>query len=263
MAQYTGGTPKTTGIWYDDVWDWTYYDPGSNCQGPAGAEVVYDETKDYNSTELFSGGIDPANLPLTIIGGKCEAIYPHAHLQVNTVFEVLKAANLQGAYVDKHPAYEIVNGPSGTGLAAGYFPEIAAVKNTVNATIAYDQLHVNAWLNFIDGIVPVNGTGSLSGTPALIGGNFQAFSVAEKTIEYLANGSFSPSELQAMDFVDSSLSKIVAKLSSKGYLEDSLIIVASKHGQAPINPALWNEVDPDLLMNSTGVATTFITVSIN
>ena len=38
MAQFTGATPKTTGVWYDDVWRRNYYEPGSNCTGPAGAE---------------------------------------------------------------------------------------------------------------------------------------------------------------------------------------------------------------------------------
>jgi predicted AlkP superfamily pyrophosphatase or phosphodiesterase len=62
-----------------------------------------------------------------------------------------------------------------------------------------------------------------------------------------------------MDFVDESLGKIVAKLKSKALYKDTLIIVASKHGQAPIEPLLSNEVDPDLIMNSTGVPTAWIT----
>jgi hypothetical protein len=45
MAQYTGATPKTTGVWYDDVWDRSFYAPSSGCPAPPGAEVVYDETK--------------------------------------------------------------------------------------------------------------------------------------------------------------------------------------------------------------------------
>lgn len=38
LAQYTGATPKTTGVWYDDTWDWTFYALGSGCTGPPGAE---------------------------------------------------------------------------------------------------------------------------------------------------------------------------------------------------------------------------------
>lgn len=51
--------------------------------------MLYDETIDYNDTLLFSGGIDPANLPLAIVDGKCTPIYPHAHLRTNTIFEVV------------------------------------------------------------------------------------------------------------------------------------------------------------------------------
>jgi hypothetical protein len=244
------------------VWDWTYYPPGSNCTGPAGAEVEYAENLDYNSTLLWSGGINPANLPMTIMNGKCVSVYPHMRLQVNTAFEVVRAAGLQTAYVDKHPSYDIMNGPSGKGLSVGYFPEIESISNNINATIAYDELHVQAWLSYIDGKTIANSTGSLNPAtmPALMGGNFQSVSVAQKTVGYNNDSSLSTGILQALDFVDGALGRIVAKLEQKGYLNESLIIVASKHGQAPINPQLWNEVDPDALVNATGVATAFATV---
>jgi hypothetical protein len=61
-------------------------------------------------------------------------------LRVNTVVELVRAAGLQTAYADKHPAYDLVRGPSGTGLSKGYFPEQGATPTTVNATIAHDQL---------------------------------------------------------------------------------------------------------------------------
>ena len=38
VAQYTGASPRTSGVWYDDTFDWTYYAPGSDCAGPPGAE---------------------------------------------------------------------------------------------------------------------------------------------------------------------------------------------------------------------------------
>lgn len=65
-------------------------------------------------------------------------------LRVDTVLEVVRAAGLQTAYADKHPAYDLVRGLGGTGLSEGHFPEQAATSITVNATIAYNQLHVNA-----------------------------------------------------------------------------------------------------------------------
>jgi hypothetical protein len=203
---------------------------------------------------------------MAIVKGVCTSMYPHMRVRVNTAFEVVRAAGFQTAYTDKHAAYDLVRGPSGKGLSEGYFPEIAAVANNVTAVIAYDQLHVNAWLDWIDGITPVNasitsGGSKISSMPTLTGGNFQCVSVAQKTIEYNNDSSISPGLLKAFDFVDSSLGKIVAKLKAKGYYEDTLIIVASKHGQSPIDPKLWNEVDPGALMNATSKPIAYLTVS--
>lgn len=93
--------------------------------------VTYDESKNYNSTEPFSSGVDPDNLPQAIIGGKCTNVYPHQRLRVNTIGEIVHAAGKQTAYTDKHPAYDIVRGQSGKGLSVGYFPEIAALGPSV------------------------------------------------------------------------------------------------------------------------------------
>ena len=38
MAQMTGAGPSTTGIWYDDSYDRSLYNPSSNCSAPPGAE---------------------------------------------------------------------------------------------------------------------------------------------------------------------------------------------------------------------------------
>ena len=38
LTLFTGATPITTGVWYDDVWDRSFYEPKSNCTGKAGAE---------------------------------------------------------------------------------------------------------------------------------------------------------------------------------------------------------------------------------
>src|SRR5262249_30684054 len=42
----TGGSPRVTGVYYDDSYDRTLFAPGSNCQGEHGTEVIYDETRD-------------------------------------------------------------------------------------------------------------------------------------------------------------------------------------------------------------------------
>jgi predicted AlkP superfamily pyrophosphatase or phosphodiesterase len=192
-------------------------------------------------------------------------------LRVNTVFEIVHSHGGVTAYADKHPAYDIVRGPSGLGLDEGYFPEINSIADSsghdftanVNLTITWDQLHVDAWLDWIDGKSPANAEGSIKGkTPTLFGGNFQSVSVGQKTKGYMPDLSFTPDLLKALDFVDDSLGKIVNKLKSKGILDDTLIIVASKHGQAPINPALFGEVDPDSVTKDTDVEVLFQTVSL-
>ncbi|KAM0796201.1 type I phosphodiesterase/nucleotide pyrophosphatase [Usnea florida] len=249
VAQFTGATPRTTGVWYDDIWNRDIFAPGSDSDST--------EDLDYNSSQLFSGGINPANLPKIVKNGQCVLQYPHDRLQVNTVFEVIKAKGKQTAYVDKHPAYDLVRGPSGTGLSTGCFPEIASIPgNNVPAVIAYDQLHVNAFLDYLDATVPEHSEGTLTAVPALFGGNFQSVNVAQKTYGYqnATNFPFTAPILEAIDFVDASLGAVVNKLKSKGLYNDTLIIVASKHGNAPINPALFGEVDPAQITNATGVA---------
>src|SRR6266852_8002495 len=88
LALVTGGTPKSTGVYYDDSYDRTLYPPGSNCTGTPGTEVVYDETVDFDLSRLFSGGMDPRNLPLAKDGSGCHPLPPHSFLKVNTIFEV-------------------------------------------------------------------------------------------------------------------------------------------------------------------------------
>lgn len=199
-----------------------------------------------------------------MVNGKCTNLYPHQRVRVNTVFEIVQAAGHQTAYTDKHPAYDIVRGPSGKGLSVGYFPEIASIPTEVDATIAYDQLHVNAFLDWIDGKTPANSEvqDALTKPPTLFGGNFQAVSVAQKIDGggYIPGSlDFSAPVLKAIDFVDSSIGEVVSALKAKNILGDTLIIIASKHGQAPIDPALYGKVDPSLIGPATGVKVDFIT----
>jgi hypothetical protein len=120
LAQLTGGTPKTTGVYYDDSYDRTLFSPNgvalADCHnlpsGTPGTEVVLDESIDFDSTKLFSGGFNPAFLPQQRNAeGRCTKVFPHDFLKVNTIFGVAHAAGLQTAWSDKHPAYDIVNGP--------------------------------------------------------------------------------------------------------------------------------------------------------
>jgi len=53
LALVTGGTPRTTGVYYDDSYDRTLFSPGSDCKGNPGTEIVYDESIDHDVTKLF------------------------------------------------------------------------------------------------------------------------------------------------------------------------------------------------------------------
>jgi hypothetical protein len=121
LAQLTGGTPKTTGVYYDDSYDRTLFSPNgaadiADCHnlpsGTPGTEVVLDESIDNDSTQLFSSpSPDPRFLPQQQLATGCTKVFPHDFLKVNTIFGVAHAAGLQTAWADKHPAYDIVNGP--------------------------------------------------------------------------------------------------------------------------------------------------------
>ena len=101
--------------------------------------------------------LNPGALPVD--PATCTPLYPHQYIRVNTVFEVARAAGLRTAWSDKHPAYEILNGPSGTGIQDLFTPEINSVADsagddwtTDNAlTKEYDGIKVAAVLNEIDG----------------------------------------------------------------------------------------------------------------
>src|SRR5882762_3687249 len=133
-----------------------------------------------------------ASPPRNPADGCTSRVWPHQFPRVNNVFELVKAAGGRTAWSDKHPAYEFLNGPSGTGVDDLYTPEItvtAPAVNTTNSfslTMAYDDMKVAAIVNEINGF-DHTGTDSV-GTPALFGMNFQAVSVGQKLIEKLPTG---------------------------------------------------------------------------
>jgi hypothetical protein len=199
VAQVTGGNPKTTGIYYDDSWNRAQLPAGTtNCVGVTpGVEVTYFEQADRDPSRLDAGqglaGLPGSILKMTgdattqldsnqlpVDPGTCTPVYPHQYLMVNTIFEVARAAGLRTAWSDKHVAYEVLNGPSGTGVQDLFAPEInrdaptAGASNdwtTDNAlTMQYDSYKVQSVLNEIYGYDHC-GTSSV-GTPAIFGMNF-------------------------------------------------------------------------------------------
>src|SRR5882724_5137962 len=115
MAIITGGSPYSTGIFYEISYDRSLSPPGSKC-ATTGTEIALDDSIDKNSEVLDGGGgLDPEKLPLDPQKG-CAPVYPHSLSRVNTMFEVIKAAGMHTAWSDKQLGYEIVQGPSGHGV---------------------------------------------------------------------------------------------------------------------------------------------------
>src|SRR6516162_1621258 len=204
LAPTTGGTSRSTGVFYDDSYDRLLFPPGSNCSSLPGTEVVYAENLDKSLADATGGGtlgdplsqIDPTQLPLTLAGGKCVPVYPHQFIKVNTIFEVIKARGKRTAWADKHPAYEILNGPSGAGVDDLYTPEVNSNDPITgqDTTTGYcsiqrnDVLKVQAILNQINGL---DSTGTKSvGVPTIFGMNFQAVSVGQKLAKANAKDAF-------------------------------------------------------------------------
>ncbi len=272
LALVTGGTPKSTGVYYDDSYDRTLFPPGSNCQGNPGTECTNFEILEEDFNQLFSP-INPANLPMQKDKhGSCKPVYPHDFIKVNTVFEVIREAGGYTAWTDKHPAYDLVNGPSGKGVVDLYTPEINSpianggkvngvdlagslvlcdgVTNSLPlakvsdyttcepSVMAYDDVKVQSILNEIDG--KTSDGLKRARVPTILGMNFQQVSVGEKLLVggYLdAAGTPSPLLAGALAHVDESLARMVHELKERHLLDSTLIIVSAKHGQSPVDRA--------------------------
>jgi hypothetical protein len=146
VAQITGGTPRSAGVFYDVSYDRALSPPkrttpygivgGANlCPSVIGTQVGFDEEIDFNYLKLNSGkpngssginGINPDYLPRDPKNG-CAPVYPHTYLRVNTIFNVVKNAGGYTAWSDKHPSYDFTNGPSGDGVDDLWSPEINSI----------------------------------------------------------------------------------------------------------------------------------------
>ena len=268
LALVTGGSPLSHGLFYDVSFNRSIFDPSNTtCQGQPGNMQVYDETIDkYTGNPPVSlNVIDPAALPRYIdANGHCSPKFPHNAIRVNTIFEVAKAAGGHTAWADKHPAYDLVNGPSGKGVDDLFTPEITNnngfdATGSVVCTVQNDQLKVQAILNEIHGLSH-DGT-SHPGVPAVFGMNFQAVSVGQKlendnkdgscTADTLfsgqpggyTDGAGTPTSVLAygLQKTDQALGMMIQALRQQGIYDSTLFIVTAKHGQSPINPLKTNK----------------------
>ncbi|MFI5247835.1 MAG: alkaline phosphatase family protein, partial [Nitrospirales bacterium] len=159
LALVTGGSPISHGLFYDVSYDRTIFDPtNTTCAGGAGNFMVFDESIDVYVGNVSQNVIDPTKLPRVLDKqGNCVPLFPHSALRTNTIFEVVKAAGGHTAWADKHPAYDLVNGPSGHGVDDLYTPEITNVggldnTHSVVCTAENDQKKVQAIINEINGL---------------------------------------------------------------------------------------------------------------
>jgi hypothetical protein len=266
LALVTGGSPVSHGMFYDVSYDRTLFDPtNTTCAGSPGNTMVFDESIDkYTAANVSLNVIDPAMLPRAFDeNGHCMPVYPHSALKSNTIFEVIKEHGGLTAWADKHPAYDLVNGPSGKGVDDLYTPEITNVNGfdatvSVACTVDNDQKKVAAILNEIHG--HRHDGSHAEGVPAIFGMNFQAVSVGQKLSKENTDGSCktstltgkaggyldgagTPSEVLAygLQKTDEALASMIAALKQQHLYESTLIIVSAKHGQSPINPVKVNK----------------------
>jgi hypothetical protein len=214
MALVTGGTPRTTGIYYDVAFDRTLDGPqittgtglaAAPCTpgaAPTGTTTDNDQGIDLDDTMLNGGGdsgagsIDPKKLSRNPAAG-CAAVYPWNFLRTNTIFGVIHAAGGYTAWIDKHPSYAMVAGPGGTGLDDYYAPEVdsnvvalpgiktsqgvscATVRDATapswNASFEDIQCYDALRVDaLLNEIAGKSHNGSAATTPAIMGMNFQA-----------------------------------------------------------------------------------------
>src|SRR6266568_1119185 len=270
VGQVTGGNPRSTGIYYD-TWNHDVFPAGTTkCSGPVpGGEVAYTEADDINLNRLDAGQglaglpgsilemtsdplqvINPKNLPVDPV--TCKPIDPNQYLKVNTIFNVARDHGLRTAWSDKHPAYQILSGPSGTCVQDYSTPEINSQAigfpagedwtSDNAATMQYDSDKVQAILNEINGF-DHSGKHHV-GVPAIFGMNFQTVSTAQKlptsdglTGGYLPGGKVpGPLLTRALNYVDAQIGAMVSRIQADGLARSTAIIISAKHGQSPTDP---------------------------
>jgi type I phosphodiesterase/nucleotide pyrophosphatase len=268
LALVTGGSPVSHGLFYDASYDRTIFDPtNTTCSGNNGGNfMVFDETIDLYVNGVSQNVIDPTKLPNRLVNGNCVPMFPHDAVRTNTIFEVVKASGGRTAWADKHPAYDLVNGPSGKGVDDLYTPEITNAggfdaTHSVVCTVENDRKKVRAIINEINGLT--HDGKKAPGTPVVFGMNFQAVSVGQKLAKDnfdnscaddtdpkinqqpggYKDGAGTPSAVLAygLQKTDDALARMIAELKKRGLYDSTLFIVSSKHGQSPINPLKVNK----------------------
>ena len=251
-----------------------------------GATTEYEEGNEIDQTKLNGGfagysvidgginSIDPNKLNRDPFNG-CSPVYSWNFIRTNSIYGIIHAAGGYTAWSDKHAAYASVNGyqagPVPTNVDDYYSPEVNSNVIALPITTAlgddcstvpsdviddwttsftaircYDQLKVNAVLNWINGRTHLN-TGAAP-VPVIFGMNFQAVSIGQKLVNPTsgrggytdAAGDPTPNMLNQIKFVDDAIGKMVTALKSQpGLFANTTIIITAKHGQSPVDPHLF------------------------
>ena len=223
MALVTGGTPRTTGVYYDVAFDRTLDGPqittGTGLAAalctpfavPTGTTTDNDQGIDIDDTKLNGGAdataaaIDPRKLSRNPAAG-CAPVYPWNFLRTNTIFGVIHAAGGYTAWIDKHPSYAMVAGPGGTGLNDYYAPEVDSnvvalpgIKTSLGASCStvrdatapswnasFEDIQCYDALRvdaLLNEIAGKTHNGSRAVTPTIMGMNFQSVYTGESVDE--------------------------------------------------------------------------------
>jgi hypothetical protein len=184
-ALVTGGSPRTTGLYYDVAYDRSLDAPASTtgtglaagpCTPygvPTGTTTDYDQGIEIDDTKLNGGApgagltdggiasIDPNKLVRDPQAG-CAPVYPWNFVRTNTIFSVVHAAGGYTAWIDKHASYSFTAGPGGTGLNDYYSPEVdstvvplpgvATSEGASCATIRDTTGSLSSWTNSFENI---------------------------------------------------------------------------------------------------------------
>jgi hypothetical protein len=183
-ALVTGGSPKSTGLYYDVAYDRALDAPtittGTGLAGgpctpysvPTGTTTDYDQGIEIDDTKLNGGApgagiteggiasIDPRKLVRDPAAG-CAPVYPWNFVRTNTIFSVVHAAGGYTAWIDKHASYSFTAGPGGKGLDDYYSPEVDStvvalpgVKTSLGVSCATirDTSQLSSWTNSFDNI---------------------------------------------------------------------------------------------------------------
>jgi arylsulfatase A-like enzyme len=89
--------------------------------------------------------------------------------------------------------------------------------------------------------------------------NFQAVNIAQKFSGYVdaagmtpdtvafigASAGQAPGLSQAMDYVDGAVGRMLAKMDANGLTDSTLVVMATKHGNSPVDRSTFRPIDPD------------------